>query len=171
MSVSFWFARRYLFSKKSKNAINYITTVSVILIAIVSLALTITMSVFNGLSDIITSMFNQFDPDIKITATSGRVFSLDSVEHKIKSHDEIYAYTPVLDDDALVRFWRNLAMVGCVATDVDGRLAAGRAAGQEFVASDYQVVAHGAFRPFDFGTDPQPRADGPLHDVAFDYPI
>ena len=93
MSVSFWFARRYLFSKKSKNAINYITTVSVILIAIVSLALTITMSVFNGLSDIITSMFNQFDPDIKITATSGRVFSLDSVEQKIKSHDEIYAYT------------------------------------------------------------------------------
>jgi len=101
MSVSFWFARRYLFSKKSKNAINYITTVSVILIAIVSLALTITMSVFNGLSDIITSMFNQFDPDIKITATSGRVFSLDSVEQKIKSHDEIYAYTPVLEDDAL----------------------------------------------------------------------
>ena len=91
MSVSFWFARRYLFSKKSKNAINYITTVSVILIAVVSLALTITMSVFNGLSDIITSMFNQFDPDIKITATSGRVFSLDSVEQKIKSHDEIYA--------------------------------------------------------------------------------
>ena len=90
-----------MFSKKSKNAINYITTVSVILIAVVSLALTITMSVFNGLSDIITSMFNQFDPDIKITATSGRVFSLDSVEQKIKSHDEIYAYTPVLEDDAL----------------------------------------------------------------------
>ena len=80
MSVSFFFAKRYLFSKKSKNAINYITMVSVALITLVSIALVIIMSVFNGLSSVISSMYNVFDPDIKITAKTGRVFSLDSVE-------------------------------------------------------------------------------------------
>ena len=104
MSVSFFFAQRYLFSKKSKNAINYITTVSVVLIALVSLALTITMSVFNGLSDVISSMYNRFYPEIKITAKSGRVFSFDSVEQKIQQIDEIEAFAPVLEDDVLFSY-------------------------------------------------------------------
>lgn len=104
MSVSLFFARRYLFSKKSKNAINYITAVSVILIALVSLALTITMSVFNGLSDVISSMFNMFDPEIKITAKTGRVFSMDSVENKLQQNTDIYAFTPILEDDALFTY-------------------------------------------------------------------
>jgi len=104
MSVSLFFARRYLFSKKSKNAINYITTVSAILITLVTIAMIITMSVFNGLSDVITSMFNTFDPEIKITATNGRVFSLDSVEYKLKQNTDIQAYTPILEDDALFTY-------------------------------------------------------------------
>ncbi|MCQ2607912.1 MAG: FtsX-like permease family protein [Bacteroidales bacterium] len=104
MSVSLFFARRYLFSKKSKNAINYITTVSVILITLVTIAMIITMSVFNGLSDVITSMFNTFDPEIKITAKTGRVFSLDSVENKLQQTSGIQAYTPILEDDALFTY-------------------------------------------------------------------
>lgn len=62
------------------------------------------MSVFNGLSDVITSMFNTFDPEIKITATNGRVFSLDSVENKLKQNTDIQAYTPILEDDALFTY-------------------------------------------------------------------
>lgn len=104
MSVSLFFARRYLFSKKSKNAINYITTVSVILITLVTVAMILTMSVFNGLSDVITSMFNTFDPEIKITAKTGRVFSLDSVENKLQQTSGIQAYTPILEDDALFTY-------------------------------------------------------------------
>lgn len=104
MSVSFFFAKRYLFSKKSKNAINYITMVSVALITLVSMALVIIMSVFNGLSDVITSMYNTFDPEIKITAKTGRVFSLDSVEEKLTNNPNIYAFTPVLEDDVLYTY-------------------------------------------------------------------
>lgn len=104
MSVSFFFAKRYLFSKKSKNAINYITMVSVALITLVSIALVIIMSVFNGLSSVISSMYNVFDPDIKITAKTGRVFSLDSVEEKLSQNPEIYAFTPILEDDVLYTY-------------------------------------------------------------------
>lgn len=104
MSVSFFFARRYLFSKKSKNAINYITTVSVALIALVSLAMVVTMSVFNGLNSVVNSMFNHFDPEIKITAKTGRVFSFDSVQNKLSQVSDIYAYTPILEDDVLFTY-------------------------------------------------------------------
>lgn len=104
MSVSFIFAKRYLFSKKSKNAINYITMVSVILITLVTMALTIIMSVFNGLSDVISSMYNAFDPEIKITSQTGRTFSFDSVESKIASNPDVYAYTPILEDDVLFTY-------------------------------------------------------------------
>ena len=78
--------------------------VSVILIAIVSIALTITMSVFNGLSDVISSMYNTFDPEIRITAKTGRVFSFDTVQPKLKTVSEIEAFTPILEDDVLFTY-------------------------------------------------------------------
>lgn len=102
--VSFFFARRYLFSKKSKNAINYITLVSVILIALVSLAMVVTMSVFNGLNSVVNSLFNHFDPEIKIVASNGRMFSLDTVENKLTQITDIQAYSAVLEDDALFTY-------------------------------------------------------------------
>lgn len=78
--------------------------VSVMLIAIVSIALTITMSVFNGLSDVISSMYNTFDPEIKITTKTGRVFSFDSVQPKLASVSDIEAFTPILEDDVLFTY-------------------------------------------------------------------
>lgn len=78
--------------------------VSVILIAIVSMALTITMSVFNGLSDVISSMYNTFDPEIKITAKTGRVFSFDSIQPKLETVSDIEAFTPILEDDVLFTY-------------------------------------------------------------------
>lgn len=78
--------------------------VSVILITLVTMALTIIMSVFNGLSDVISSMYNAFDPEIKITSQTGRTFSFDSVESKIASNPDVYAYTPILEDDVLFTY-------------------------------------------------------------------
>ncbi|MDR1761076.1 MAG: ABC transporter permease, partial [Bacteroidales bacterium] len=101
MGVSFFLARRYLFSKKSKNAINYISGVSVVLVAVVSMALIIAMSVFNGLTGLVTSLFNSFDPHIKITHNSGRVFDKNEVIATIQAHDNITAFSACLEDDAL----------------------------------------------------------------------
>ncbi len=78
--------------------------VSVALITLVSMALIIVMSVFNGLSSVISSMYNIFDPEIKIIAQSGRVFSMDSVEKKLQQNPDIYAYTPILEDDVLFTY-------------------------------------------------------------------
>ncbi|MDR0940595.1 MAG: FtsX-like permease family protein [Bacteroidales bacterium] len=104
MNVPFFLARRYLFSKKSKNAINYISGVSVVLVAVVSMSLVVAMSVFNGLSDLVTSLFNSFDPHIQITHHSGRVFDKNAVIPTLQTQDNVAAFSAILEDDALFSY-------------------------------------------------------------------
>ncbi len=74
MNFPFYIARRYLFSKKSHNAINVISAISVCGVALATLALVCTLSVFNGFQDLVASFFTAFDPELKITAVRGKVF-------------------------------------------------------------------------------------------------
>ncbi len=78
MNLSLKIARRYLFAKKSTNAINIITGISVVGIAIGTAALVLVMSVFNGFEDLIIGMFSKFNPDVKVTAAVGKTFVPDS---------------------------------------------------------------------------------------------
>lgn len=79
MRLPLKFARRYLFAKKSTNAINIITGISLLGIAIGTAALVLVLSVFNGFEDLITGLFSQFNPDVKITAAKGKSFEVDTV--------------------------------------------------------------------------------------------
>lgn len=73
-------ARRYLFAKKSTNAINIITGISVVGIAVGTAALVLVMSVFNGFEDLIIGMFSRFNPDVKVVAAVGKTFEPDSAK-------------------------------------------------------------------------------------------
>ena len=83
MNLSAFVARRYLFSKKSHNIINVISAISLVGVAVCTMALVIVLSVFNGFDSLIKSMFSNFDPDIKITPAQGKV--LEPQSDKIKS--------------------------------------------------------------------------------------
>jgi lipoprotein-releasing system permease protein len=104
MPFSWYIAKRYLFSKKSKNAINYITSVSVALVAVVSMALILAMSVFNGLAIFVTSLFTTFDPEIRITHARGGVFTPDSAFVYVQALPSIASYTEALTDDVLLSY-------------------------------------------------------------------
>ncbi len=78
MKIPLLFARRYLFAKRSTNAINIITGISVGGIAIGTAALILVLSVFNGFEDLLGGLFGYFNPDVKITATKGKTFEADS---------------------------------------------------------------------------------------------
>ncbi|MBI5915853.1 MAG: ABC transporter permease [Bacteroidetes bacterium] len=80
MNLSLKIARRYLFAKKSTNAINIITGISVAGIAIGTAALVLVLSVFNGFEDLIIGLFSKFNPDVKVTATVGKSFVPDSAQ-------------------------------------------------------------------------------------------
>ena len=84
MNVSFYIARRYLFSKKSHQAINIISGVAIAGITLATMAMVCTLSVFNGVKMLVADQFTAFDPEIKITAERGKTFlTSDSVVQKI----------------------------------------------------------------------------------------
>lgn len=103
MNYPFFIARRYLFSRKSHHAINIISAISVVGVAIATMALVCTLSVFNGFQDLVASLFTAFDPQLRITLTEGRSIKADDpVLKKLKASPLVDIYTPVLEDQALV---------------------------------------------------------------------
>lgn len=111
MNFPFYIAKRYLFSKKSHNAINVISGVSVCGVALATLALVCTLSVFNGFQDLVTTMFTAFDPELKIVAVNGKVFnSQDDRIQSLKQMPEIDIFSESLEDNVMVQYKDRQAM-------------------------------------------------------------
>src|SRR5690606_26377408 len=103
-NLSFYIARRYLFSKKSHNAINIISAISVVGVAIGTMGLIVVLSVFNGFSDLVISLYNQFDPDLKVVPASGKTFIPDDKFEQIKKLNEVKYFVETLEETALLRY-------------------------------------------------------------------
>lgn len=105
MNLSLFIAKRYLISKKSHNAINIITFISVAGVCIGTMALVIVLSAFNGISDLVFGLYNTFDPDMKITPQTGKTFVIDPESaDKIKKLPGVAYYTEVLQENALLKY-------------------------------------------------------------------
>lgn len=95
MNISAQLATRYIFGKKSSNVINIISAIAVFGIAVGTAALILVLSVFNGFEDLISGLFQKFNPDIKITPATGKTFKLDSTVmlhlRKVKGVSEVSA--------------------------------------------------------------------------------
>ncbi len=105
MKLSLYIAKRYLFAKKSRNAINIISAVSVAGVSVGTMALIIVLSVFNGLETLVHSIFNTFDPDLKITAAAGKTFVPDSVKlHLLSKINGVACYSLCIEENALLRY-------------------------------------------------------------------
>lgn len=105
MNLPLFIAGRYLFSRRKKNFINIISIISVLVVAIITAALIIVLSVFNGLEELLRSLNNSFDPPLKIEAVAGKSFEVtDTLRDKIKSIDGVEVVTEVVEDFAYVRY-------------------------------------------------------------------
>lgn len=103
MKVEHFIARRYLFSKKSHNAINIISGISVVGVAVATMALVCTLSVFNGFQELVSSLFTAFDPQLRITLAEGKTLSSnDAALQELQKSPFIEVYTTVLEDQALI---------------------------------------------------------------------
>lgn len=103
MSYELFIARRYLFAKKSHHAINIISGISVIGVAVATMAMVVTLSVFNGFQDLVADLFTAFDPELRVMPSNGQTVSLrDSALLWLKQNEEIEVFTPVLEGQALV---------------------------------------------------------------------
>lgn len=104
MSVSFYIAKRYLVSKKSNNAINIISWISITAIAVTTGALIIILSAMNGLTNTVANLYNTFEPDIKITAAKGKYFEAnEKFLSEIKSISGVKLISQTLSDKILAK--------------------------------------------------------------------
>ena len=105
MNLPLFIAQRYLISKRKQNFINIISIISVIAVTIITAAIIIVLSIFNGLGDLIHSLNNSFDPEIKIVAVKGKSFSVSSpLMKKIESIPGVEVVTEVIEDYAYARY-------------------------------------------------------------------
>ena len=103
MNYELFIARRYLFAKKSHHAINIISGISVLGVAVATMAMVVTLSVFNGFQDLVADLFTAFDPELRVTPRDGQTISAkDTALLALQKSDKVDVYTPVLEGQALV---------------------------------------------------------------------
>lgn len=105
MNLSYFIARRYLFSRRKKNFINIISLLALLGVAFSTAALIIILSVFNGLEDLLRSLNNSFDPEIKIEARKGKSFNVTpAMITKLETLEGVAFVTEVIEDYAYLRY-------------------------------------------------------------------
>jgi len=105
MKLSLYIARRYLFAKKSRNAINVISGISVAGVMVGTMALITILSVFNGLEEMVRGIFSTSDSEIRITPVKGKVFTPDTLTlRRLSAVGGVEAWAETLEENALLRY-------------------------------------------------------------------
>lgn len=105
MRLPLFFARRYLFSKKSVNAINIISLISLVGVLVSTATLVIVLSFYNGLEHFILSQYSTFSPEFRIEPRSGKLFSTDTASFEtLRNLPEISSYSEVIEEKILAEY-------------------------------------------------------------------
>ena len=112
MNFSLFVAKRYLFSKKSTHVINIISAISAVGVAVATMAMVVTLSVFNGFHDLVATLFTASDPQIEISPAKGKTMNANSpLLTDIKRMKEVSVATESVEDQALAIYEGRQAMV------------------------------------------------------------
>jgi len=104
VNLSLYIARRYLLGKKSRNAINIISAISVVGVTVGTMALVIVLSVFNGFDSVVKSLFNTFDPEIEITAAEDKTFDPLTLSENLRNMPGVAVVSEVLEENVLLLY-------------------------------------------------------------------
>lgn len=105
MNLPFYIAKRYLFARKSHNVINVISAISAVGMAVGTAALILILSVYNGFDRIIKDNLSDLDPDILVTASSGKYFvPRGDAFLSLMDDVRIQSISSVLEDNVFVNY-------------------------------------------------------------------
>ena len=104
MKFPFFIAWRYFFTKNKIGYVHLLTLITQIGIAIGTASLVLVLSVFNGFEDLVLSMYNVFDPHIKVVSSNGKNFNGQKVKEILLTYDDIDVYSSTLEEKALVEY-------------------------------------------------------------------
>jgi len=165
LKLPLYIAWRYLKSKKSHNVINIISGISVAGVTIGTMALIVVLSVFNGFETLVISLFNSFDPPVKVSPVSGKTFDSKTYPWaQISTIPGIKAQTAVIEEKALLRYGTAQFLVSLKGVDstylswtgLDSMMTAGSLI-LEFKGQPFAVVGQGVayylgVNPDDYGS-------------------
>ncbi|MCR5065894.1 MAG: ABC transporter permease, partial [Bacteroidales bacterium] len=110
--VPFFIARRYLFSRKEKTVINLISWISLVGIAVSTIALIVVMSVYNGIGELTQSLFNIFDPELVIEPSEGKTFKTTDIDYKsLENIEGVSDISQIVEENAWVTLRQAEAIV------------------------------------------------------------
>lgn len=105
MNFSLYIAKRYLLSKSSNNAINFITGIAAISVILGALSLFIVLSGFAGLKDFTLQFTSLIDPDLKAEAAVGKSFKISSEElSSLQNHLDIVSFSQIVEERVFITF-------------------------------------------------------------------
>jgi lipoprotein-releasing system permease protein len=108
VNTSSFIAFRYFRSKKKQNFITILSLISMIGVAISTMALVAVMSVFNGLEDLIRGLFSSFDSELQVTPVAGKSFvATEEWLNELRAVDGVEVITEVIEDNALLEYRGN----------------------------------------------------------------
>jgi lipoprotein-releasing system permease protein len=120
LNLSFFIAKRYLISKKSNNAINVISWISIIAIAVTTAALVIVLSAMNGLTAVVADLYNAIEPDLKITAINSKyITNKKELTNKIKSIAGVKGISYSIEENALIKLDDKQAVITVKGVDAE----------------------------------------------------
>ncbi len=94
-----------MFSRKQMHAINIISGISMLGVFVGSAALVMILSAFNGLEDVILSLYSNFSPEIRIEPREGKTFNPNTAYFKVLRNDpRLFSYTEILQEQALIKY-------------------------------------------------------------------
>jgi len=105
VNLSFFIARRYVFSRKNRNVVNLISGISAFVIGFVTLSMVVVLSAINGIENLIDQLYTSFDSEIYIYPKSGKTYETGLIPiDEIKNIDKVIAISPILEDAVLIEY-------------------------------------------------------------------
>jgi len=118
MSLSWLFARRYLLSRKSTNAVNVISLIAALAMGVGTMSLILVLSVFNGFESLVISLYNVFYPEVVIMSAAGKSFDINTLPlDKIREQPGVKAASVIVIENALVEYNEKQSVVTLKGVD------------------------------------------------------
>lgn len=133
------FARRYLFSRKSRSVINLIAGVSCFALAMPAAAMVILLSVFNGFDGLIRSMASTFDADLTLSLRQGTSFDVRELDTEAMARIEgVRSLSPIFEQKVMVGY--ESGRVSATLRGVDDRYDRTVPLGEALYAGHFEVT-------------------------------
>ena len=142
-------ALRYLAAPKSHRAVNVISAIAVAGVAVATAAIVVVLSVFNGFSELSRRHLSFVDPDLSISAATGKTVDASAVARVLDARNDVAAHTPVLVERGLMVTANGQMPVVAVGIDDDS---------YRRVAAADSIVLDGIFTTGELMPDMPPAA-------------